>query len=142
MLKDFKQFLLRGNVVDLAIAVVIGAAFGAVVTALVVDLITPLIAAIFGKHDFSALTFTINGSTFRYGQFINALITFVTIAAAVFFFVVQPVNALMRRRRSEPPIDEETRRCPECRSEIPVDARRCAFCTADVGPGQRAPASA
>jgi large conductance mechanosensitive channel len=135
MVKDFKAFLLRGNVVDLAVAVVIGAAFGAVVTALVADLITPVIAAIFGKHDFSSLTFTINGSVFRYGHFLNAVIAFLTIAAAVFFFVVVPVNHLMARRRTEPPVDEAVRSCPECLSEIPVQARRCAFCTADVGVG-------
>jgi large conductance mechanosensitive channel len=133
MLKDFKQFLLRGNVVDLAVAVVIGAAFGAVVTALVADLLTPLIAAIFGKHDFSALTFTVHKSTFRYGAFINAVIAFVTIALVVFFFVVQPINSLMRRRRTEPPVDETTRQCPECLSEVPAAARRCAFCTAQIG---------
>ena len=133
MLRDFKQFLLRGNVVDLAVAVVVGAAFGAVVAALVADLLTPLIAAIFGKHDFSALTFTIHKSTFRYGHFINAVIAFVTIAAVVFFFVVQPINALMRRRRTEPPVDETTRQCPECLSEVPAAARRCAFCTAQIG---------
>ena len=133
MLRDFKQFLLRGNVVDLAVAVVIGAAFGAVVTALVADLITPIIAAIFGKHDFSSLTFTINGSVFRYGHFLNAVIAFLSIAAAVFFFVVVPVNHLMARRRSEPPVDEAVRSCPECLSEIPVKASRCAFCTAEVG---------
>jgi large conductance mechanosensitive channel len=133
MLKDFKTFLLRGNVVDLAVAVVIGAAFGALVTALVADLITPIIAAIFGKPDFSNLTFTINSSTFRYGHFLNAVFAFMTIAAAVFFFVVVPVNALMARRRTEPPVDETVRPCPECLSEIPVAARRCAFCTAEVG---------
>jgi large conductance mechanosensitive channel len=135
ILKDFKQFLLRGNVVDLAVGIVIGAAFGAVVTALVADLLTPLIAAIAGKHDFSALTFTINGSRFLYGDFINALIAFISIAAAVFFFVVRPVNALMARRKTEPPVDETTRQCPECLSEIPVAARRCAFCTSLVGDG-------
>lgn len=133
MLKDFKQFLLRGNVVDLAVAVVVGTAFTAVVAALVADIITPLIAAIFGKPDFSRLTFTIHHSTFRYGSFINALITFVTVAAAVFYLVVVPVNALMKRRRTEPPVDEAVRPCPECLSEIPVAARRCAFCTAEVG---------
>jgi|ERR1051325_8972295 large conductance mechanosensitive channel len=132
-MKDFKQFLLRGNVVDLAVAVVIGAAFGAVVAALVSDLITPLIAAIFGSHDFSALTFTIHKSRFLYGNFINAVLAFVTIAAAVFFLVVKPVNALMARRKTEPPVDETTRQCPECLSDIPVGARRCAFCTAVVG---------
>jgi large conductance mechanosensitive channel len=134
MLRDFRAFLLRGNVVDLAVAVVIGVAFGAVVTAFVADLITPLIAAIFGSHDFSTLTFTINGSTFRYGDFINALIAFLTIAAAVFFFVVVPVNRLMERRRSEREVDAPTHPCPECLSEIPVGARRCSFCTSQVAP--------
>jgi large conductance mechanosensitive channel len=129
ILNDFKAFLLRGNVVDLAVAIVIGVAFGAVVTAFVEDLITPLIAAIFGKPDFSALDFTINDSTFRYGDFINKVIAFVTIAAAVFFFVVVPMNALMARARKEPPPDPTTKRCPECISEIPLEATRCAFCT-------------
>jgi len=132
ILNDFKQFLLRGNVVDLAVAVVIGAAFGAVITALVEDLLTPLIAAIGGQQDFSALDFTINDSTFRYGDVINKVITFVSIAAAVFFFVVVPVNALIARSRKEPPPDPTTRKCPECLSEIPISARRCAFCTAEV----------
>ena len=132
MLKDFKQFLLRGNVVDLAVGIVIGVAFGAVVTALVADLLTPLIAAIFGSHDFSALTFSVNGSRFLYGHFVNTVISFVTIAAAVFFLVVRPVNALMARRQTEPPVDETTRQCPECLSEIPIAARRCAFCTSEV----------
>jgi large conductance mechanosensitive channel len=132
MMRDFEQFLLRGNVVDLAVGIVVGAAFGAVVTALVGDLLTPLIAAIFGQHDFSALTFTINGSRFLYGHFINAIVSFVTIAAAVFFFLVRPVNALMARRKTEPPVDATTRSCPECLSEIPIEARRCAFCTSEV----------
>ena len=132
MLSDFKQFLLRGNVVDLAVAVVIGAAFGAVITALVQDLLTPLIAAIAGQQDFSALDFTINSSTFKYGDFINKVFTFVMIAAAVFFFVVIPINALIARSRKEPPADPTTRKCPECLSEIPIDARRCAFCTSQV----------
>src|SRR5438874_4027213 len=131
--KDFKQFLLRGNVVDLAVGIVIGAAFGAVVAALVKDLITPLAAAVFGSHDFSTLAFTINGSRFAYGDFVNAVLAFVPIAAAVFFLVVKPVNALMARRRTEPPVDETTRQCPECLSEVPIAARRCAFCTAVVG---------
>ncbi|HST55426.1 MAG TPA: large conductance mechanosensitive channel protein MscL [Solirubrobacteraceae bacterium] len=126
--KDFKQFLLRGNVVDLAVAVVVGAAFGAVVTALVTDLLTPVIALIFGQNDFSALTFTINGSVFRYGAFLNALISFLSIAAAVFFFVVQPVNMLMRRRKTQPDVDSETHACTECLSDIPTGARKCAFC--------------
>jgi large conductance mechanosensitive channel len=133
VLKDFKSFLLRGNVVDLAVAVVVGAAFGAVVTALVKDLLTPLIA-IPGKTDFSALQFTINKSTFRYGDFINVLISFLSIAAAVFFFVVKPVNALMARRKTETDVESTTRECPECLSSIPARARRCAFCTAEVTP--------
>jgi large conductance mechanosensitive channel len=114
------------------VGIVIGLAFVAVITALVADLITPLIAAIGGNPDFSRLTFTINNSRFFYGSFINALITFVVIAAVVFFFVVKPVNALMERRRTEPAVDTPTRPCPECLSDIPVAARRCAFCTADV----------
>ncbi|MEZ5121898.1 MAG: large conductance mechanosensitive channel protein MscL [Solirubrobacterales bacterium] len=134
MLKDFRQFLLRGNVVDLAVAVVIGAAFGAVVTSLVADLITPIIAAIIGKPDFSDLTFTINGSVFHYGSFLNAVIAFVSIAAAVFFFVVVPVNKLNELRRSGQPIDETTRQCPECLSDIPKEAHRCAFCTTQLQP--------
>ena len=138
MLRDFKTFLLRGNVVDLAVGIVVGAAFGAVVTALVADLITPIIAAIIGKPNFSALTFTINGSEFKYGSFLNALIAFVSIAAAVFFFVVQPVNALMARRRTEPDVDAETAPCPECLSDIPKPARRCAFCGAEVHRGASA----
>ena len=132
MIKGFRDFILRGNVVDLAVAVVIGAAFGALITAFVADIITPLIAAIFGSHDFSALTFTINNSTFLYGAFINAVISFVLIAAAVFFFVVKPVNAMAARRAKEEPAPT-TRDCPECLSEIPLAARRCAYCTAEVG---------
>jgi large conductance mechanosensitive channel len=132
ILNDFRQFLLRGNVVDLAVAVVIGAAFGAVVTAMVEDLVTPFIAAIGGQPDFSALDFTINDSTFRYGDLVNKVITFVVIAAVVFFFVVVPVNALISRARRAPPADPTTRKCPECLSEIPVEARRCAFCTSQV----------
>jgi large conductance mechanosensitive channel len=129
-MKGFKQFLLRGNVLDLAVAVVIGGAFGAVVTALVKDLITPLIAAIVGKPDFSAIVFEVNGSKFMIGDFINALLAFVLVAAAVYFFVVLPVNALVARmRRGEAPPDPTSKKCPECLSEIPVAARRCAFCT-------------
>ena len=132
LVQEFKQFLLRGNVIDLAVAVVLGVAFAAVVASLVEDLLTPLIAAIFGEPDFSQLTFTINGSTFFYGQFINTLISFVTIAAALFFFVVKPVNTLISRARREPTPDPTTQKCPECLSEIPIDARRCAFCTSPV----------
>jgi large conductance mechanosensitive channel len=132
-MKDFKEFLLRGNLVDVAVGIVIGVAFAALVAALVSDLITPLIAAIGGNPDFAGLSFTINKSHFLYGQFINSLISFVVIAAVVFFLVVKPVNALLSRRKTEPPVDEQTRQCPECLSEIPVLARRCAFCTAEVG---------
>jgi large conductance mechanosensitive channel len=132
VLKDFKQFILRGNMLDLAVAVVIGVAFTAVITALVRDLITPLIAAIGGSQDFSSLTFTIHHSTFRYGDFLNYLISFVVVAAAVFFLVVLPVNALVERARREAPADPTTKRCPECLSEIPLEARRCAFCTSQL----------
>jgi large conductance mechanosensitive channel len=135
MLKEFRQFILRGNLVDLAVAVVIGTAFAAVVTSLVEDLITPLIAAIGGETDFSALFFEINGSRFRYGDFINALIAFLLVAAVLFFFVIKPVNAMLARVASEPPVDEETRSCPECLSQIPREARRCAFCTAPLPAG-------
>jgi large conductance mechanosensitive channel len=129
-MKGFKQFMLRGNVLDLAVAVVMGAAFGAVVTALVKDLITPLIAAIVGKPDFSAIVFTVNASKFPIGDFINALISFVLIGTAVYFFVVLPVNALMARMsRGEAPPDPTTKKCPECLSDVPIAARRCAHCT-------------
>jgi large conductance mechanosensitive channel len=131
-MKGFRQFLLRGNVVDMAVGIVIGAAFGAVVTGLVKDLLTPFIAAIVKQPDFSALTFTINGSKFLYGEFINALLSFLIIASAVYFFVVLPVNALLVRMRKEPPADRTTKKCPECLSEIPIAARRCAFCTSRV----------
>jgi large conductance mechanosensitive channel len=132
MLKDFRQFLLRGNVVALAVAVVIGVAFGAVITSFVEDLLTPLIAAAGGQPDFSALTFQVNGSTFRYGSFVNAVISFLIVAAAVFFLVVRPVNALVERSRREPPADPTEKKCPECRSDIPVDATRCGFCTVQL----------
>lgn len=129
MLRGFRAFVLRGNVVDLAIAVVIGVAFGAVITAFVKDLITPLIAALGGKPDFSSLYFTINKSRFLYGDFFDALIAFVIIAAVIYFFVVAPYTALIERSRKEPPADPTTKKCTECLSEIPKDARRCAFCT-------------
>lgn len=133
-MRDFREFLLRGNLVDMAVGIVIGLAFAAVVTALVGDIITPIIAAIGGQPNFDGLSFTINKSHFLYGAFIDSLISFVVIAAAVFYFVVKPVNALMARRKTEPPVDTTVRPCPECLSEIPVAARRCAFCTAEVGP--------
>jgi large conductance mechanosensitive channel len=128
-LSEFKAFILRGNVVDLAVAVVIGAAFGALVTAFVRDFITPILA-IPGKSDFSSLSFTINGSVFRYGDFINALISFVIIAAVVFFFVVKPINYLMSRRKTE--AAPATKDCPFCLSKVPVGATRCAFCTSEL----------
>ncbi|MEI6022486.1 MAG: large conductance mechanosensitive channel protein MscL [bacterium] len=129
MLKEFKQFLLRGNVVDLAVGVVIGAAFGTIVTALVADLLTPLIAAIAKVPDFSGMFFTIHGSKFMYGHFINALFSFLLVASSVFFFVVKPMNVLIARSRKEVPIDPTTKKCTECLSEIPIDAKRCAHCT-------------
>ena len=135
MLGEFKQFVLRGNVIDLAVAVVIGAAFGAVVTSLVETIITPSIAAIGGQPDFSALDFTINGSVFRYGAFINAVIAFLIIAAAVFFIVIRPMNAVLTRMRTEPTPDPLTRKCPECLSEVQVGARRCPFCTSALTAG-------
>lgn len=130
MLKGFKQFLLRGNVVDMAVGIVVGAAFGAVVTGFVKDLMTPFIAAIVKQPDFSALTFTINGSKFLYGEFVNAAVSFLIIAAAVYFFVVLPMNALIARaKKEEPPPAPTTKKCAECLSDIPIGARRCAFCT-------------
>ncbi len=128
VLIGFKEFVTRGNVVDLAVAVVIGAAFGALVQSMVADLLTPVIAAIIGEPDFSALSFTINGSKFTYGNFINALIAFLSVSAAIYFFVVAPMNHFRR--------DEEatTRECPECLSEIPMAATRCAHCAVEVRP--------
>lgn len=139
MLKEFKQFLLRGNVVDLAVGVVIGAAFGTVVTALVSDLLTPFIAAIAKIPDFSGIAFTINGSNFMIGHFINALISFLLVATAIFFFVVKPMNMLIARSHKEPPADSSrlgqseadptTKKCKECLGEIPIEAKRCSHCT-------------
>jgi large conductance mechanosensitive channel len=135
VLKEFRDFILRGNVVDLAVAVVIGAAFTQVVNAVVADLITPLIGAITGGDEFFASkSFSINGSEFLYGDLINHVITFVVVAAVVFFAVVKPLNTVMARLRPERPVDEPTHPCPECLSEIPRAARRCAFCTAEVAP--------
>jgi large conductance mechanosensitive channel len=135
MLREFRAFVLRGNMVDLAVAVVIGTAFTAVVNAVVKDLITPLIAAVGGEPDFGDLTFTINGSRFAYGDFLNALVTFLLVATVVFFLVVKPVNALMAALSpDEPEPEAPTRPCPECLSQIPRAATRCAFCTTDVEP--------
>ncbi|HEY3683768.1 MAG TPA: large conductance mechanosensitive channel protein MscL [Streptosporangiaceae bacterium] len=131
-MKGFKEFLLRGNLIDLAVAVVIGAAFGAVVSALVSDLITPLIAAIGGQPDFSALSFQVNGSTFKYGHFLNQIISFVIIAAVVYFLVVSPVARFLAFTQRKKAATE--RDCPECLSEIPIAATRCKFCTAQVTP--------
>ena len=130
--KEFRAFVMRGNLVELAVAFVIGLAFGALVTAFVASFVTPLIAAIGGKPDFSALAFTINGSKFTYGAFFNALLSFLIIAAVIFFFVVRPLNALMARMKPETAVDRVVRPCPECLSDIPEEAHRCAFCTAEV----------
>lgn len=133
MLRDFKQFILRGNVVDLAVAVVIGAAFGAIVTSLVKDLITPLIAAVGGKPDFSNLYFTLNGSKFMYGDFMNAVISFLILAAVVFFLIVKPINTLTEySNRSKTPEDPSEKKCPYCLSDVPKKATRCAFCTSKL----------
>ncbi len=133
MLTGLKQFLLRGNVLDLAVEVVIGGAFGTVVTALVKDLLTPLIAAVGGQPDFSAVQFQVNGSKFLIGDFVNAVISFVLIGAAVYLFVVSPMNALMARmHRGEAPPDPTTKKCPECLSDVPIAARRCAHCTSQI----------
>ena len=127
MLRGFREFVLRGNVVDLAVGVVIGAAFGTVVTAFVKDMLTPLIAAVAGKPDFSAYSLQINGAKFLYGDFLNAVISFLLIAAAVYYFVVLPVNKLMARFHQEGPVDKM--QCPQCLSDIPIGAHKCAFCT-------------
>jgi large conductance mechanosensitive channel len=140
MLKEFREFILRGNLVDLAVAVVIGTAFTAIVTSLVENLITPIIAAIGGKPDFSDLSFQINGSEFGYGAFLNALIAFLIIAAVLFFFVIKPVNLLMARFQPDTAVDVETRTCPECLSDIPMGATRCAFCTSHVSAAPPPPA--
>ncbi len=129
MLKEFKQFILRGNVVDLAVGVVIGAAFSSVVASLVSDILTPFISAIAKVPDFSGLLFTINGSKFMYGHFLNALISFILVAMTIFFFVVKPINLLVSRSHKEPSPDPTTKKCKECLSEIPIDARRCSHCT-------------
>lgn len=133
MLSGFKQFVLRGNVVDLAVGVVIGAAFGTVVTALVKDLINPLIALLVGKPDFTGVSFTVGTTVFPIGDFITAIVSFILVAAAVYFFVVTPINALIARsRRAQAPADPTTKKCSECLSEIPIDARRCAHCAQPV----------
>ena len=134
MLREFRSFILRGNLVDLAVAVVIGTAFTAVVNALVKDIVTPLIAAVGGEPNFDNLAFTINGSRFAYGDFLNALLTFLIVAAVMFFLVIKPVNVLLDQLQTEPEVESPTRACPECLSQIPRPASRCAFCTAEVAP--------
>jgi large conductance mechanosensitive channel len=134
MLREFRAFILRGNLVDLAVAVVIGTAFTAVVNALVKDIVTPLIAAVGGEPNFGNLAFTINGSRFAYGDFLNALLTFLIVAAVMFFLVIKPVNILLDQLQTEPDVESPTRACPECLSQIPRPASRCAFCTAEVAP--------
>lgn len=129
MLKEFKQFLLRGNVVDLAVGVIIGAAFGAVVNSLVADILTPFISAIAKIPDFSGLNFEINGNRFMIGHFINALISFLLVSGSIFFFIVKPMNLLVKQSRKGPPADPTTKKCPECLSEIPIKARRCSHCS-------------
>jgi large conductance mechanosensitive channel len=132
-MKGFKQFLLRGNAVDLAVGVVIGAAFGNIVNTLVKGLLTPFIAAVVKQPDFSSISFTIHGSKFLVGDFANALVSFVIVAAAVYFAVVLPMNALIARlNRENKPAQPSTKKCPQCLSEIPIDARRCAHCTQPV----------
>jgi large conductance mechanosensitive channel len=139
MLSGFKQFILRGNVVDMAVGVVIGAAFATVVSALTKDLLTPLIAAIAGKPDFSYIGFTIGQTSFPVGDFINAVVSFLLVSAAVYFFVVTPVNALVARmHKSDAPVSPTSKKCPECLSEIPIEARRCAHCGQPTGMAQAA----
>jgi large conductance mechanosensitive channel len=136
MFAGFKKFMLRGSVIDLAVAVIIGAAFGAVVTSLVSNIITPLIAAVVGKPDFSALVANVNGSEVKYGLFLNSVISFLLVAAAIYFFMIAPMNYYTeRRRRGEPPADPSTKKCPECVSEIPIAARRCPQCTSVLQSG-------
>lgn len=141
MIKGFRDFILRGNVVDLAVAVVIGAAFTAVVNSFVKSLVTPLIAAIGGEPDFSALSFEINNSRFTYGDFFNAVISFLIVAAVIYFLVIVPMNKLTSMRKTEEPVAEITRECPECLSKVPEAARRCAFCTSELPPVVSTPAN-
>jgi len=136
MLRGFRDFVLRGNVVDLAVGVVIGAAFGGVVSGFVKDLLTPLIGAIVRKPDFSGLALEVHGSKFLVGDFLNAVISFLLVAAAVYFFVVMPLNALMKRLHRGETQAPDKMKCPECRMDIPIDARKCAYCTSDISSGR------
>jgi len=137
MLDGFKKFILRGNVVDMAVGVVIGAAFATVVTAFTKDLLTPLIQAVAGKTgDFAKFSFSLHGSDFNIGDFVNAAISFLLVAAAVYFFVVVPVNALLARMKKDEPAAPTTKKCPECLSDIPIEARRCAHCAQPVAAGR------
>lgn len=131
-LDEFRAFILRGNVLDLAVAVIIGAAFGAVIASLVADILTPLIAAIFGKPDFSNLSFEVNNSQIMYGSFLNAVIAFLLVAVAVFFFVIRPFNMLMERRRKQTESDPTSRQCPYCLTVVAIAATRCPACTSDL----------
>jgi large conductance mechanosensitive channel len=131
MIKGFRDFLLRGNVVDLAVAVIIGAAFTAIVTALVTNIITPLIAAVVGKPDFSALILTLHGGKIQYGLFLNAVISFILMAGVVYFFLVVPINYLLAKFKG-PEAAATTKPCPECLSDIPLPAKRCKFCAQPV----------
>ena len=128
MLKGFREFVLRGNVVDLAVAVVIGAAFGTLVTSFVTNVLTPIIS-IPGTADFSGWDLTLSDSTIDFGLFLNSLLSFLLIAAAIYFFVVKPVSKLMALRKTETDVTSTTKQCSECLSNIPINARRCAFCT-------------
>jgi large conductance mechanosensitive channel len=138
MLDGFKKFILRGNVVDLAVGVVIGAAFGGVITAFTKDLLTPLIAALVGKPDFSSVGFKIGETAFPVGDFINAVVSFLLVAGAVYFFVVLPLNALMARINPAKEAAPTTKPCPECLSDIPIEAKRCAHCSQPVPVGRAA----
>lgn len=133
MIKGFKEFILRGNVVDMAVGIIIGASFGTVITGLVKDLLTPFIAAIVKAPDFSNLSFTLNGSRFLYGDFINDLVAFIIVAGTVYFFVVVPINMLLEKmKKNPPPVDSATKKCPECLNDIPIGAKRCGFCTSVI----------
>jgi large conductance mechanosensitive channel len=132
MFNGFKQFILRGNVVDLAVGVMMGAAFGSVVNALVKDMITPLIAAIIKAPDFSSLSFTINNSKFLYGDFFNSFISFIIISVTVYFFIVLPINSLTLKMSKKPPLDPTTKKCPQCFTEIPIQAKKCPNCTSEI----------